>query len=229
MILIHHTMSAQSRFVRLVLGEYDSAHELADERPWERRKEFLDVNPAGTLPVLIAEAGTAIAGHYPILEYLDETRGIMMREKRLMPEYPLDRAEVRRLVDWMMTKLDAEVVKPLTRERVFKLEMPTEQGGGAPDSRVMRAARANIRQHMAYINWLAGTRNWLAGKNLTLADFAGAAALSVLDYLGEVEWSDAPHARDWYGRVKSRPSFRPVLADKLRGMPPASHYTDLDF
>ncbi|MGB7433268.1 MAG: glutathione S-transferase family protein [Ahrensia sp.] len=229
MILIHHTMSAQSRFVRLVLGEYDSAHELADERPWERRKEFLDVNPAGTLPVLIAEAGMAIAGHYPILEYLDETRGIMMRERRLMPEYPLDRAEVRRLIDWMMIKLDTDVVKPLVRERVFKLEMPAEQGGGAPDSRVLRAARANIRQHMAYINWLAGTRNWLAGKTPTLADFAGAASLSVLDYLGEVEWADAPHARDWYGRVKSRPSFRPVLADKLRGMPPGSHYTDLDF
>lgn len=229
MILIHHTMSAQSRFIRLVLGEYDSVHELADERPWERRKEFLDVNPAGTLPVLITEAGVAVAGHYPVLEYLDETRGIMMRDKRLMPEYPLDRAEVRRLIDWMMVKLDTDVVKPLVRERVFKLEMPTEQGGGAPDSRVIRAARANIRQHMAYINWLAGTRNWLAGKNLTLADFAGAACLSVLDYLGEIEWATAPHAREWYGRVKSRPSFRPVLADKLRGMPPASHYTDLDF
>lgn len=229
MILIHHTMSAQSRFVRLVLNEYDSSHELAEERPWERRKEFLDVNPAGTLPVLIAEAGVAVAGFYPVLEYLDETRGIMMREKRLMPEYPLDRAEVRRLVDWMMVKLDGDVVKPLTRERVFKLEMPAELGGGAPDSRIMRAARANIRQHMAYINWLAATRNWLGGKSLTLADFAAAGALSVLDYLGEIEWAATPQARDWYGRMKSRPSFRPVLADKLRGLPAASHYADLDF
>lgn len=229
MILIHHTMSIQSRFVRLILNEYDNPHELAEERPWDRRKDFLDLNPAGTLPVLIDDADIAICGHYPIVEYLDETRGIMMRERRLMAETPLERAEVRRLIDWMMIKLDADVIKPLVRERVFKLEMSAEQGGGAPDSRIMRAARANVRQHMAYLNWLAATRNWLGGSKLTLADFAGAAAISVLDYLGEVDWSEIPQARDWYGRMKSRPSFRPVLADKLRGMPPASHYTDLDF
>ena len=82
---------------------------------------------------------------------------------------------------------------------------------------------------MKYTNWLAGSRNWLAGSRLTYADLAGAAALSVLDYLGEIEWGDYPAARDWYSRMKSRPSFRSILADRVRGLSPASHYADLDF
>ncbi|HZY20786.1 MAG TPA: glutathione S-transferase family protein, partial [Beijerinckiaceae bacterium] len=36
-------------------------------------------------------------------------------------------------------------------------------------------------------------------------------------------------AKDWYARVKSRPAFRAVLADRVPGMTPASHYADLDF
>lgn len=229
MILVHHPMSSASRFVRLVLAEHEVEAELAEEKPWERRAEFLKVNPAATLPVFFADAGQAIIGHYPIIEYLDETRGVMIRDRRLMPEYPLDRAETRRLIDWFLIKLEADVTTALVRERVFKVEMPNELGGGAPDSTAMRVARTNIRQHVAYINWLASARNWLSGPRLTFADFAAAGAISALDYLGEIEWATAPHAREWYVRMKSRPSFRSLLADRLRGIPPAAHYGDLDF
>jgi glutathione S-transferase len=107
--------------------------------------------------------------------------------------------------------------------------MTAAEGGGSPDSGALRASRANIKQHMKYTNWLAGTRNWLAGDRLTYADMAGAAALSVLDYLGEVDWRAFPAARDWYARMKSRPSFRPLLADRVRGVSAVSHYADLDF
>ncbi len=100
---------------------------------------------------------------------------------------------------------------------------------GSPDSAAIRAARANVRQHLKYTNWLAGTRPWLAGNKVTYADLAAAAALSVLDYLGEVDWRENHAAREWYTRVKSRPSFRPLLADRVRGLTPVSHYADLDF
>ena len=53
--------------------------------------------------------------------------------------------------------------------------MPREAGGGSPDSTAIRVARANIRQHMKYTNWLAGTRPWLAGNRVTYADLAAAA------------------------------------------------------
>lgn len=227
--LFHHPLLASCRFIRLAFGEYGEEIELIEEKPWARRKEFLALNAAGSLPVLLAEGDVPIIGATVISEYLDETRGALKRDKRLLAENPMDRAEIRRLIDWYLGKTDAEVTRHLVRERVFKPHMPPEQGGGSPDSSAIRAARTNIKQHLKYTNWLAGSRNWLAGSRITYADIAAAATFSVLDYLGEVDWREHPAARDWYARVKSRPSFRPLLNDRVRGISPVAHYADLDF
>jgi glutathione S-transferase len=227
--LFHHPMFAACRFVRLVFGEYGEDLALIEEKPWARRKEFLALNPAGTLPILLAEGDTPIVGATVIAEYLDETRGVLKRDRRLFAEGPMERAEIRRLMDWYLAKAEGEVTRHLVRERVLKPVMPAEDGGGSPDSGAIRAARANIRQHMKYTNWLAGTRHWLAGPRLSYADLAAASTLSVLDYLGEIDWREHAAARDWYTRMKSRPSFRPLLADRVRGLSPVSHYADLDF
>jgi glutathione S-transferase len=227
--LFHHPMFASCRFVRLAFGEYGEELALIEGQPWTRRKEFLALNPAGGLPILLAEGDVPIVGASVIAEYLDETRGVLKRDKRLFAEDPIERAEIRRRTDWYLTKTEREVTRHLVRERVLKLVMPTKAAGGSPDSGAIRAARANVRQHMKYTNWLAGTRPWLAGGRITYADLAEAASLSVLDYLGEVDWRENHAARDWYTRVKSRPSFRPLLADRVRGLNPVSHYADLDF
>ena len=82
----------------------------------------------------------------------------------------------------------------------------------ASRARAIRAARANVKLHLKYTNWLAGTRHWLAGPRITYADLAAAAAISVLDYLGEIDWRDHGAAREWYTRLKSRP-VTPAMAD----------------
>ncbi|MBB6260007.1 glutathione S-transferase [Paenochrobactrum gallinarii] len=227
--LFHHPMSSGSRYTRLILNEYDVDAELIEERPWARRKEFLAINPAATLPVLLAENDLPVIGASVIAEYLDETRGALKRNRRLLPESPMERAEVRRLVDWFLVKFENEVTRHLVRERVYKLQMSAEVGGSAPDSTAIRAARTNIRQHMKYLDWLAATRDWLAGGHATYSDMAAASAISILDYLGEIDWAETPAARDWYARMKSRPSFRPLLNDRIRGLAPVAHYGDLDF
>ena len=227
--LHHHPMSAASRFVRLVLGEYGERAEFVEERPWERRREFLALNPAGTLPILSEDSGAPIVGGMVIAEYLDETRGAFQREKRLLAEKALERAEIRRLTEWFLIKLDGEVTRYLVRERVFKLEMRPDEGGGSPDASAIRAARANLKHHMRYVGWLAESRNWLSGPKLSYADLAAAASFSILDYLGEIAWEKEPLAKEWYTRVKSRPSFRPLLAERIRGIPPVVHYAELDF
>lgn len=227
--LFHHPMFASCRFVRLAFGEYGEELALIEEKPWVRRKEFLQLNAAGTLPVLLAEGDVPIVGATVISEYLDETRGALKRDKRLLAEDPMHRAEIRRIVDWYLAKADSEVTRHLVRERVLKPQMPSDMGGRSPDSAAIRAARANIRQHMKYTNWLAGTRHWLAGSRISYADLAAAATISVLDYLGEIDWNGHGAAREWYARVKSRPSFRPLLGDRVRGLSPVSHYADLDF
>ncbi len=227
--LYHHPLSAASRFVRLVLAEYGEEVVLEERPPWERSEALLALNPAGTLPVFVDDGGETISGAPVIAEYLFETRGIRFGEDSLMPATPAERAETRRLVAWFAQKMHGEVTDHLVREIVLKRHMPQSAGGGPPDSVAIRAARANIRYHVRYVGYLAARRDWLAGRDLSLADLAAAAEMSCADYLGEVPWQEDEAARDWYARIKSRPSFRPLLADLVRGAPPAPHYADLDF
>ena len=227
--LFHQTLCPHSRYVRLILGEYGIEARLADERFWDRREEFLVLNPAGDVPVLVEEGQPPVPGCTIIAEYLDETRGGEHPDGRLLPAAPGERIEVRRLADWFNDKFHAEVSGPLVRERIYQRFMTAEQGGGPPDTDVIRACRTNVRYHLAYVGWLAGTRDFLAGDRLTLADLAGAAHLSVADYLGDVPWEMNDSAKGWYARVKSRPSFRALLADTLPGIPPSKTYGDLDF
>lgn len=227
--LLQQPLCPLSRFIRLMLAEYDVDVRLVEERFWERREEFLVLNPAGTIPVLITDGIPPVPGAAIIAEFIEETVQPPEGVNGLLPPEPRDRVEVRRLASWFNDKFHAEVSGPLVTERVFKRHMTLEQGGGPPDTAALRAARHNIRYHLAYIGWLARSRNWLAGDRLSLADLAAAAHLSSVDYLGDVPWNEDEAARVWYARVKSRPSFRPLLSETLAGIPPARHYADLDF
>jgi glutathione S-transferase len=227
--LYHHPLCPHSRFVRLVIGEFGLEVELVEERAFERRTEFLLINPAGTTPVFSEEQSGPVPGASIIAEYLDETRGLALGDRRLLPADPRGRIEVRRLVDWFNGKMHDEVTGYLVTEKVFKRYMTPEQGGGAPDMAAIRAARSNIRYHLAYIGFLMGSRRWLAGEKLSYADLAAAAQLSAADYLGDVPWNENEAAKNWYARVKSRPSFRTLLTDRVPGMEAAAHYADLDF
>lgn len=225
----HHPLDAGSRYVRLLLAEYEEGATFIEEKAWERRPEFLRLNPAGAIPVLQIEDNECFCGPVVIGEYLDESHGIMMRARRLMPENPIARGEVRRLVEWFNNKFELEVNRYIIHERVYKQLMKTDEGGGSPDTSVIRIARMNLANHLKYLNSLLSSRDWIAGTDLSAADFAAAAALSVLDYLGEISWEDFPTTKDWYARIKSRPSFRPLLTEKMVALPPVSHYMDLDF
>ena len=182
--LFHHPLCPHSRYVRLILGEYGIAARLVEERFWERREEFLLLNPAAELPVLVTEGEPPVPGASIVAEYIEETHRGENDEDRLLPLQPGRRVEVRRLASWFNDKFHAEVSGPLVTERAFKRHMTQEQGGGPPDTDVLRAARHNIRYHLSYIGWLVRTRDWLAGDRLSLADLAAAAHLSAADYLG---------------------------------------------
>jgi glutathione S-transferase len=227
--LFHHPFCPHSRFVRLALDEFGLVPRLIEERPWERRTEFLKLNPAGTTPVLLEEGMPPVPGAAIIAEYLGETYASHEPRRRLLPAEPGARIEARRLMSWFNDKFHEEVSGPLVMERVYKRFIPLAQGGGSPATDVLRVARANIRYHLAYIGWLVRTRDWLAGADLTYADLAAAAHLSAADYLGDVPWDEDATARAWYARVKSRPSFRTLLLDTVPGLAPAPSYANLDF
>lgn len=220
-ILYHLPLSPFSRKVRLALMEKRIPFDLRLERVWERREEFLTVNPAATVPVLQESNGLVVVDSYAICEYLDEA----------YPDNPLfgrtlaERAEVRRLVAWFDQKFNAEV----TRNLLYEKQMKRLLGRGNPDATALRAGYTNLKPHLEYIGWLAETRAWLAGGALSIADLAAAAHISSLDYIGDIDWTQSEAAKDWYARVKSRPSFRPILADRISGLAPPAHYADLDF
>lgn len=228
-ILYHYPLCPHSRFIRLVLGELGIAPELVEERASDRRRDFLILNPAGHTPVLVEDPIGSVPGADVIAEYLDETRGLALGARRLLPEELAARVEVRRLTAWFNSKFFVEVSGYLVAEKIYKRFMQPNQGGGAPNMDLVRAGRNNIRYHLRYIGHLIGTRNWLAGDRLTYADLAAAAHLSSVDFLGDVPWTEDETAKNWYARVKSRPSFRPLLADRLAGLTPSPAYADLDF
>jgi glutathione S-transferase len=220
-VLYHQPLSPSCRKVRLTLGEKKLEFEMRLEPVWDRRPEFLALNPAADVPVLVESDGAVLADGQAIVEYLDET----VPEPPLLGGKPFDRAEVRRLVAWFDVKFNAEVTENLVGEKVMSRLLRR----GHPNSAAIRAGHANIRHHLEYISFLMERRNWLAGERLTLADLAAAAHLSCVDYIGDVPWDGYEDAKTWYARVKSRPSFRSILADAIPGLPPAEAYADLDF
>lgn len=219
--LFHFPLCPGSRTIRLVLGEKRLPFEAIVERAWEQRPEFLALNPAGNVPVLVEDNGLIVPSAYVISEYLEEAYS----DTPLLGRTLAERVEVRRVVSWFDTLFAREVSGRFIDERVMK----RLSGRGNPDGGALRDAYAAMRPLMRYVNDLAEARNWLGGSFLSLADFTAAAHLSSLDFIGDIDWGKVPAVRDWYARMKSRPCFRPLLADRISGITPPDYYTNLDF
>jgi glutathione S-transferase len=221
MLRLHHfPLCPFSRKVRIVLREKELDADLEATEPWQCGEALSALNPAGEVPVLL-DGDQVIVDSDAICEYLEETRP----EPRLLALDPLERAEVRRLVAWFDVKFMREVTDLIWREKVLKFVINRD----TPNSAAVRVGVANLHAHLSYVAFLFEQRNWLAGDHISLADAAAGAQLSVLDYLGDVPWEVHPGAKLYYARLKSRPSFRPLLADRIPCLKPAAHYDDLDF
>jgi len=205
----------------MLLKEKNVEFELVQENPWDRNLDFFALNPAGEVPVLVEENGSVISGSYAITEYIEEA----YHNHSLLGNTHEQRAEVRRLIDWFDHKFDYEVTRNVLFEKAFKHYF----GHGEPNSAVIRAGKQNILYHLDYIGYLAGERYFLAGDTLTLADLAAAAHISALDYLGDVDWEYNKMAHNWYALMKSRPSLRCILTERMRGIRPPDYYEDPDF
>ena len=222
--LHHFPLDPASRQVRLALAEKRLPFEEEIVRYWEQPKAFLALNPTGLTPVLVEQIGE-------MRLVVCEVRAVL---EHLESEYPghdllgsdaADRAEARRLMQWFDRKFDNEVNAYLLHEKLEKRLLKL----GAPDLFNMRQGRDALRLHLIYMEKLLQARDWLAGRRLSLADFAAAAHISVLDYFGDIPWRDFPACKTWYMKLKSRPAFRAVLADRWPGLAPSSYYDDLDF
>lgn len=222
--LLQHRLDPASRLARLMLAEYGVAVDLQDVKPWLREPDLLALNPAAAGPILMAEGQPPSVGALAIIHAIEDrwSPGVVAG---LIPADAGLRAEMWRLLDWVLLKLNDEVTRYIFEEKIAK----RDQRGATPDPGVLRVAKANLTEHLLYFNWLFASRNWIAGDQMSLADFALAAHLSTLDYLGDVSWDTSVETRQWYARIKSRPAFRTLLNDRVAGMPAAAGYADLDF
>jgi glutathione S-transferase len=223
-ILYHFPLDPASRQVRLALGEKRLPFVEEQVRYWERPRELLAMNASGLTPVMTEGEGRkrlVLCESRAILDHLEE----LHPEPPLLGREPAERAEARRLLQWFDRKFDYEVGGFLLHEKMEKRVL----GLGAPDLAALRQGREALRAHLVYVEGLLSARDWLAGSRLSLADFAAAAHLSVIDYFGDVPWRDFPTVKTWYMKLKSRPAFRPLLTDRWPGLAPAPHYDDLDF
>jgi glutathione S-transferase len=222
--LLHHPLDPSSRLVRLMLAEYGVPVDLEEIKPWLRAPEFLAINPAATLPVFVDKEQPPVVGTLAVMHLIEERfapSGII----GLVPHDGVEKAEMWRIVEWVLIKLNDEVTRYVLEEKIGK----RSQHNGTPDPSIIRVAKANLAEHIQYFIWLCATRRWLAGNEISLADFALASHLSALDYLGDIDWDAAGDVREWYARIKSRPAFRTLLNDRVVGMPAHRGYADLDF
>lgn len=211
-----------SRKVRLLLGEKGVGYQLVRESPWQRRDEFIDLNPTGRTPIVRdADRDITLIDSAAICEYFEET----VDAKPMISGTAANRAEIRRLVAWFDEQMYADVVAPLLDERMKKRIIHRAPPDGGNLRNAMRAAN----DHLDYIDYLLDHRSWIAGATLSLADLAAAAHLSVADYLGGVDWTGHDSAKGWYAGLKSRPSFRPLLSERMEIVAPPKHYELLDF
>ena len=220
-ILYHLWLTPACRAVRIAMQEKGLDFDLILEKTWERRPSFLSLDPAGEVPILVEDDGAVIAGSGAILEYLEDA----YHTEALIGESPTERAEVRRLMSWFNDKFGREVSDLIYEEKFVKRFLIKD----VPNSKAVRAGLKNIRTHLDYIGYLTERRNWLAGDEFSLADIVAGAHLSSIDYMGDVPWDAFAPAKEWYARLKSRPSLRPLLEDYIPGFPPPKHYADLDF
>lgn len=222
--LHHFPLDPASRQVRLALGEKRLPFSEIQVRYWERPRDFTKLNPSGMTPVLVAGDGDerlVLCEARAILGWLEEAHA----EPSLLGREAAERAEARRLIQWFDRKFEYEAGGFILHEKMEKRLL----GLGAPELANLRQGREGLKNHLYYIDTLLQAREWLAGRRLSLADFAAAAHLSVIDYFGDVPWADFPGVKTWYMKLKSRPAFRPLLNDRWPGLNPARHYDDLDF
>ncbi len=214
-------MCAASRAAKIILHEKNIKFHSINEPIWQRRLEFLKINPEGELPVIVDDKETKIIGYFSLAYYLEES----LLENNLIGKNSFDRLEVRRICKWLNNKFYKEIIENIVEERVFK----NLKGLGHPSSECLKAGRINLKNHENYFEWLLKNRSFLAGEFFSLADIAYSAYLSTLDYLGEIKWERINLTKKWYAKIKSRPSFRDILEEKLYIIPASKHYQNLDF
>jgi glutathione S-transferase len=196
--------------------------------------EYLKLNPSGVVPTLVHD-GDVITESSLILYYIDEA----FPEPPLMPKTPAARHRVRlynKLIDEYVHN-SCTIITFATAFRPRFLKVSREQWlaeiNKAPLKRRAEYKRSVIEhgldsefvfdalcQHKKLISWMAADLKrgpYLAGETFTNADCA------VIPYILRLEllklgpmWEAEPAVADWWARVRSRPSVKAAIFERMQ-------------
>ena len=218
--LYHYYFCSSSRYIRLILEEHKIRYDTQLENYFKPQKDFLQLNPAGNLPVLVNEENFAVVGANACIEYIKD---LEVSTKLFVDDYR-EKAEINRLIHWFDVIFKKEVFDPIIYEKVYSRIVKNI----TPNSENIRAALNNLDFHIQYFNYLLNSKNYFIKDELTYLDFLAAANFSVLDFLGLLNLNGYENIKEWYFKIKSRQSFKTLLKDQIVGINPHENYHNID-
>ena len=218
--LYHYYFCSSSRYIRLILEEHKIRYDTQLENYFKPQKDFLQLNPAGHLPVLVNEENFAVVGANACIEYIKD---LEVSTKLFVDDYR-EKAEINRLIHWFDVIFKKEVFDPIIYEKVYSRIVKNI----TPNSENIRAALNNLDFHIQYFNYLLNSKNYFIKDELTYLDFLAAANFSVLDFLGLLNLNGYENIKEWYFKIKSRQSFKTLLKDQIVGINPHENYHNID-
>lgn len=220
--LYHHPACPFCRCARIVLAEKGMDFRLEVLEPWKDQEDILHLNPAGKLPILINPAEEVICGYRPICNYINE-----LATPPLLPNEYIIRAEIRWACDWFDENFYHDVTLPLSTVRIYSrlFRMNIDAAN------LIRKGHQNREIYLGKFEQILGKKDFAGSDEFSLADVSAGAQISILDYCGEAGWDAEKYPRiyEWYGKIKSRPSFQKLLTDQIGSIIPSKTYANLDF
>lgn len=189
---------------RAVLAFCDAAnldvtiHDIDLMKGEHKQPSFLALNPNGLVPVL-DDGGFVLSEASAILRYL--------AAKARSPLYP-EALHARARVDERLAWLEANFLKDFGHQLVYPSFMPHHARSSDEGTRcAIEWGHAKSEQWLRVLDdaYLKDQR-WLAGDELTIADFFGASIVSVGELIG-FDLSGYRNVARWYGAITQHPSW----------------------
>jgi len=234
MVVLYHSVSSTcSQKVRLALAEKGLAwtgHHLNLRAFDQLKPDFLALNPAGMVPVLVHE-GNVLTESMVINEYLDE----VFPQVRLRPADALGRARMREWTLHIATEPTWAIKAPSYQKNIrpalagtmsaeafsaIAAKMPNRENAERWVAAVTRGFSedelgtelARLARTLERMQAALEKSDWLVGEMYTLADVDMAPFVHRLAALGETAMIEArPRVADWYARIRARPAFAVAL------------------
>jgi glutathione S-transferase len=163
----------------------------------QRGADYRALNPTGRTPTLV-DGEFVVWESTAIMQYLASRR-----PNALWPDDARTRADIMRWQSWQLAHWGKEGCEPLLFERLVKQILQL----GPPDEAVVAKGLAAFNKEAAVLDAHLAKQPYLAGNDVTLADFSVAAPLF---YAERADLPVAPYAnvKAWFARVSALPCWR---------------------